>query len=534
MKKTLKKVLAMSLALASCCGVFAGCKEDVPDNENTLQLYIGNYGYGTEWLSTLVADFKEEAWVKEKYPNLVIPKISSNSEKNYALDTIDSGTTTIDLFFSTAGAGGDLVKKSASNKVMYENMNDLFASKIPGEGDVTVESKMQENFRLSCDYGDAETSNYMQFPWVAGYIGLLYNEALVTKYLGATYEMPRTTNELVQMAKDLNAKDGAPKAFILSSKDTDYWTCFFNTWWAQYSGLDAVLAYNEGFLGDTFGPDIFSEQGRLETLKVIEECLNYENKYIHTSTNTMSFTESQGKFLKGEGVMMMNGDWMELEMKSLSSEIPEEYEFKFLKTPIISSIVNKLQYRDGSSNKMSDEMLSAVIEAIDGGATTYEGVSSADMQYLINARNYVSTVGGHYAYIPSYSTAKGLAKDFLLYMSTNKAIEKFMKVEQGVSSAFQYTVDTTSDMYKGFSALQKSRLDIIEKGIYANIGTNMPLCYYGGLKPIMRNNPLETRFTSSAAKDRKTAQQIFDEDKSFYTQKDGEQWNLLIESAGLK
>ena len=587
MKKTMKKVVAMTLALTSCASMLVGCKTKVPDDANTLQIYIGNFGYGIEWLNAMIEGFKGEAWVQEKYPELNIPDIDFNSEKMYAIDQINSGSTTVDLWFSTAGAGADLVKKNASGVSNYENLNDLFATKIPGEGEMTVAGKMQENFLQSCDYGNKEevigdiTTEYMHFPWVAGYIGLIYNETLVKEWLGDDFEMPLTTDALIDMAETLNGthydeatgqyvpntqKNGknAPKTFALSYT-TDYWSCFFNTWWAQYSGFETVQNFGNGKvksgLGWMMSPDIVKDEGRLETLKVMEDCLWYaktskhensaENEntynYIHSQTNSLSFDKIQARFRNGEAFFMMNGDWLEMELGGSTGSNT----FKFLKTPIISSIVETMElytddgtkYTDLDATKRAayDTQLKAIVRAVDAGATELAGVSANDFKKVKEARGYVTTVGGHYAYIPSYATAKDLAKDFLLYMASNEAIEIFMNTEKGASTAFNYALDENTSMYNNFSAFQKSRIDIVKNGQYTNVGAPSRLTYYGGLAVITKNNPLESRFVSQLATDRKKAQTIFDDDIIHFTglNSKGEgtynttNWDLLLTNAGL-
>lgn len=611
MKKTMKKVVATTLAVTSCVSLLAGCKTKIPNDENTLQIYIANFGYGIEWLDALIEGFKGEAWVQAKYPELNIPQPSWNSEKMYPIDQINSESTPVDLWFSTAGASASLVKKNAAGKSAYENLNDLFATKIPGEGEMTIAGKMQKNFLQSCDYGNKEetigdiTTEYMQFPWIAGYIGLIYNETLVQEWLGEEFEMPLTTDALIDMAETLNGvrkdettnqfvptmqKNGknAPKTFALSYT-TDYWTCFFNTWWAQYSGLDKVNQFNSGKIEDPDEPgvwdystDIFADEGRLETLKVIEDCLWYakkskhENKtkeeldaedalkkddreeyertktptynYIHSQTNSLTFDKIQERFRNGEAFFMMNGDWLEMELGGSTGGST----FKFLKTPIISSIVETMdlytddgtKYTDLEATKRAayDTQLQAIVRAVDAGATELAGVSENDFEKVRTARTYVSSVGGHYAYIPSYATAKGLAKDFLLYMASDKAIKIFMEAEKGASTAFAYELDKSSTTYNSFSAFQKSRLDIVEKGQYASVGLPSRLVYFGGLATITKNNPLESRFVSQLSTDRKGAQAIFEDDIIHFTglNSKGEgtlnetNWDLLLETAGLK
>ncbi len=98
----MKQLMSLLCVGTLCVSVAAaaGCSK-VSNDPQTLQIYVGEFGYGTEWLANIVADFKEEDWVKAKYPDLSIPALQSNSEKSYAADQITSGKTSIDLFFTT-------------------------------------------------------------------------------------------------------------------------------------------------------------------------------------------------------------------------------------------------------------------------------------------------------------------------------------------------------------------------------------------------------------------------------------------------
>lgn len=83
MKKHLGRLCAIACALALCVPV-AGCGNGAdPNSSNTLDIFIGNFGYGYEWLEDQIELFKQQDWVKEKYPDLVIPAPKNNSERNY-------------------------------------------------------------------------------------------------------------------------------------------------------------------------------------------------------------------------------------------------------------------------------------------------------------------------------------------------------------------------------------------------------------------------------------------------------------------
>ncbi|MFR6641465.1 MAG: hypothetical protein ACLUSP_09210 [Christensenellales bacterium] len=69
MKKILVSLLSLLLVTAMCVG--CGNKID-PNDTQKLEIYLYNAGYGYKWCEDLLDAFKEEDWVKEKYPDLKI------------------------------------------------------------------------------------------------------------------------------------------------------------------------------------------------------------------------------------------------------------------------------------------------------------------------------------------------------------------------------------------------------------------------------------------------------------------------------
>ena len=72
-----------------------------------------------------------------------------------------------------------------------------------------------------------------------------------------------------------------------------------------------------------------------------------------------------------ESAMMVNGQWLENEVQSYLLTKPQD--LVMIKTPVISSLVKTLE-----NKSMTDETLSAVIDAIDEGKSSYAGVSEKD------------------------------------------------------------------------------------------------------------------------------------------------------------
>ena len=137
MKKKAIAFLALASVLSSSVVGLAGCKDPVSDDANTLQIFISDFGYGTEWLDDMITEFKNQDWVKQKYPQLNIPKPTSNSDRTFPAERMitDGKTNTFDLLFSCDSANAYYDRKSeATQTSFFEDLSGVYNTEIPGEG----------------------------------------------------------------------------------------------------------------------------------------------------------------------------------------------------------------------------------------------------------------------------------------------------------------------------------------------------------------------------------------------------------------
>lgn len=551
MKKRLVAFLALASVLAPTAVGFAGCGKKVADNADTLEIFISDFGYGTEWLDDLIVEFKKQDWVQTKYPNVDIPKPSSNSERTFPADKMitNGKTNTFDLLFACDSASAYYGRKDSSGNAFFEDLTSVYNADIPGE-DVSFASKMDDGILSNMLHTNKDNEKaYYSVPWVNGYMGLLYNKDLTEKHLGKDYELPKTTIQLEKMAKDLKDKKVTP---FISSTKSGYWNQVSYTWWVQYEGTEA---YEDYWLGvdkyDEMTSENFKQLGRLRSLETLESLIHKDKGYNHEDVNTLEFTAAQSKYILGEAVMMPNGDWFENEMRANYKEDKNRYDIRFMQMPVLSAIVENtgLYTHDKAYNTLTDaekaaydEKLSAIISVIDKNGTLTDAqaavaeLTQADFDKIKEARRIVYGVEDHVAYVPSYATAKDLAKDFLLFMGSDVACETFMKSTNGASTAFKYNVEEKSPtLYQSFSNLQKERAKIAQNGITPFSASTSRLCYLGGLTYYTISSALESFFTSQNEKDRKSAQYIYNNDIEYYINKNnGEYWNELLTRAGIK
>ena len=523
-----KKLAALALAGVTLCS-FAGCGK-APDTEETLEIYIQDLGYGTQWLRDEVELFKQQDWVKKKYPGLVIPEIKYNAQYGYATAQIEAGAkaNSVDLFFTSADY--DLQSKlDAKGNHYIESLNDVFEEKVPGE-EVLYKDKMYGAFAESSKYGDT----YWSTMWSASYQGFLYN-AEIFEQLGLN--VPRTTDELIALCAQVKSLNGSNAAYgkdytimlSTSREEANYWQFLaFPIWWAQYEGMENYYNFYRGIdvvNGTENSRDVMAQQGRLESLEVIYDLLS---DYSFTGAGSIDFIEAQTRFLMGDGLLMANGDWFYQEMDTTVQGLKDrgiDYDIRFMKNPVISAI------KDVLPTVNDDATLAAVVDAVDRGDTGYEGVSAADFARVKEARSFVYT--GEYlnqAFIPSYANGKNAAKDFLRFLATDIACNQFMKSTGGATLPFRYDVKTADKaLYDDFDGIQKYRHDIYMSEPTFNLPARyeeFSLAYLGGLKP------MPIGYVDSAfARAQYTAQEFFQMQIEYYS---GSRWDDILRAAGRK
>lgn len=528
MKKLLKRAFILALATLMSFSVVGCGGGAVADDENTLQIYIFEQGYGVEWVNQIAESFKSEEWVKEKYPNLNILKPTDNRTTEFGKNQLELGSkkNTYDILFTTQV--GDYY-----NTPQLLDLTELvYEANVPGE-DVKYKDKLNQSVLSSFIYTDVETGeeSYYGVPWQGGLSLILYNK---TKLDQLKMTAPNTTDELIAICeqyKQINIqkyKDEHNGAFdpeknmgkipgaILQSNDTQYCNVFHTTWWAQYDGVEGYENFYNGI--DKRGErtnKIFSDYtGRLEALKVFEVLFDYKKyDYIDEASYNDTFMTSQTNFIKGtKGLFHFNGDWFSQEMqvtiKNLKDHNINVDDIRMLRTPIISSIVNLCDSIKGENGGTADQELSALITAIDNGSTALEGtgynVSSADFKRIKDARYIVGNGVSNnvMGVIPAYSKSKDLAVDFVRYMATDKALAVYTKATLGSTLDFDFDIqEYDNTIYDNLPALNKEKINYYKSGDITILKSPsaFPLNVYGNLNPFENTRYYQTFAVSSGA-----------------------------------
>lgn len=498
-KKMMKRALAAVCSFTLLMTMLTGCvttKKTVKKSNSgsdVLKIMIYAKGYGSDWLSKMAEAF-EEKYGAEVDISLV------TSEENMKADIKDTAHCDTDLYFTIYDLGGHAfvseMERTYENGQALRDLTSLYATKIPGE-DVTLGEKMNSSIREAYrvdgrDSEDTSDDTYYFVPYVTSAMGLYYNETVIDNALGkGNWEVPNTTDELTALCKRLAEKDCS----ILLPGALDQWTSsMWMCWWAQYEGLENFYKFFDG-IGYNKAADreeenserIFTQAGRLAATEASYKLLNNKDGYslknaIEINTNNLNEYQTRFTLAKNNYAFYPCGDWLMQELKN-NSVIESDSVLRMMKTPVISSIINSTdEYTKENAKRLpnitSDEILSKVIDYVDGSGELPAGVTEEEVQIIKESRNMV---GGkfmeHFAYAPAFSDAKELADQFLLFMASDEGIKIFKENCAGGFSPYTYNYDK-------LTVTEQSVYDATKDAIYVSEFRYNELFYRGGIRAV--------------------------------------------------
>ncbi|MBQ9728024.1 MAG: extracellular solute-binding protein [Clostridia bacterium] len=507
----------------------------------TLNISAVKSGYGLDWLQPALDAFKELDWVKQKYPRLTIAAYVESDIETQLAD-ITASTTDYDLFVSVHTLNAQ-VEKQVNGEYVIRDLTDLVNCVVPWE-DVTLGEKMNSqiasNIVLTGRGGEEFVSS---IPWNTGKTGIVYNETRLNKLLGenTSENMPRTTNEFLAMLEDLNEAMPASETdqpFVITASSR--YMGILQDWWMQYEGIEQYENYYQ--LVDENGDissSIFAQQGRLRSLEVLEDILQYKNidENLAYVGPYAEIANQQNRFCMGtQGVFTLNGDWFYNE--AAKATLSAKNTVRFMQSPVVSAIVDKCETVN------SDEKLSFVIGCVDedkdfdATATAYsaefgEDLPEDDYDTIFAARRASNTFGGHSLYVRAGSDAEAVALDFIRFLATDEGNKIFMDSTSGILTPYIGAGETNYKVpaadYAKYPKFHQDRIDQIQKANLPKDGSNVKSIYYGGWQDMFPDTPYpETFFYASNAADRKTAEDIWQGTIDYYTGNNNAQFNALV------
>lgn len=487
MKKLFIKIASVCLAVVSAAGLCA-CGDSGGKGEGVngyLKISAVKLGYGVDWLNAMIEEFEKSSGI-----NVDLSVVNGAAGQDALDDEIESLASDTDLFFNKRGwfakgvYEGSISAKGKNYDCLYADLSDVWNS-VADEGSAkTVKDKMDATYANAFDI----EGKYYALPWAGGVYGIVRNLS-VWKDLGLTdSDVPYTTNELFELCDKIKAN----KAPFIYSLKKEYYSGWLPIFFAQYEGKENAENFMKGLDPDgELSENLYTYDGQVEAIKILKTLLDSANGYQYSRSESIDFTAMQGLFIRGEALFSINGSWLETEASNFDNA-----QLDMIKTPVISSIVNKLSFcpteggkkikydnLTAEQRKAADEKLSEVIKYVDktdAGETAEKpaGVTDEDIKIVTEARHYSYMAGGtdHQAYVPSYSSHIREAKEFLKFMYSDKGLNIYYKTlkgttlpatpvggyEEGVTlSEFRKSVNAATKEDFTFDRVEKARLFVL-------------------------------------------------------------------------
>lgn len=520
-KTLVSLLLTATVAVSSLGGI--GCGTKVKDDANTVQVSVFNGGWGLDWLYAAEREFERI------YPDVDIV-IDPQDLLGQISNQIKSGPSvnSVDLYFASEDVNSLLLmgpNTLAGYNMVFEPLDEVYDYVV--NDNKTVREKCSDSLLDSVTFETEENGETVSHEYIMhfgnGAAGIIYN---ADKFQELNITVPRTTDELYDVTcaqiSQKFSNDALTKAAFTESIRTAYSQYMFNVWWTQYEGADNVknffngIYYKDGI--KRYGNKIFEQKGRLYALEAYEKMIGPDYKNAHTNINSMTYMQAQQVLMNGTCLMMVNGNWLENEMK-IRTDSNSSANIKMMPTPIISKVIEK------TPSISDDETLRAVVSYVDGEGSLPDNVTEKDVETIRAARDvkYDNYAGG--AFIPAYSNAKENAKRFLKYLCSAEFAQIFF--------------DKTGGNFIGFNEdiTDMTAASVFMKSVYETQGkTAAPYQYrykmsgLGGMLVFPGTVNIPSWFASKNTEDRKTPKQIYDRALDMGTE---EYFNTVLKTAGL-
>lgn len=435
MRNKICKWSAFALAVCVAFGA-AGCKKSGgKTGEGVVSISLWDSGWGSEWLYAMADAFMEDYGYE-----VLIDASESDGDISNLLPNPDQHTYDIIMGCNTAPELYDSY---------YEILDDVVTSVNIGETK-TVGEKIGPEFLSMLKNA---SGHYDKLCYGTGYYNIIYKQDIFDYY---QYSVPNTTDEMVALIGQMKSDGVIP---FIHFQNGGYWHSMLWTWAIQYAGTKDFYALSQ----DPKLADLTDDNNGIpQGLKVMYSMIG-DNENYYTGSSSMTFSLAQTNFLmpsedlKDEVAMMVNGAWLENELRFSEDELNETV--RPMKTPVVSAIVEKCPTIN------DDATLSAVIDAIDQGKTSYQGVSEDDFNRIATARKVeVTNAPGLEFCIPNYSDNIQGAKDFLKFFFSDKALQIWFDTTH-VRQFTEFDDESRSYSTTGLSEFCKAQLEVMNVSV---------------------------------------------------------------------
>ncbi len=377
----MKKLFTFTLAIVIVFGVLTACSGNNKPGKNnasepdqnsgeeavTLKVSFFQGGYGDSWFIWLKEQFEQQ------HKNVTI-ELEGNPKMNEIIQPrMESGTNVPDVLYVD-----DSLMRKWGPAGLLTDLTDMY-QETTADG-----KKLADTITESTDNAMDVFGKRYGLPWTKLTQGIIYNVGMFEEN---GWEYPKTWEEMEQLVEQIKAKGIAP--FTYPGQHIPYLFPFGHSAYLQYGGPEFIEKLTNPTEADI--PSLYEHNGFKRAYSLLEQMVKED--WMLKGTLALNHTESQMEFLRGKSAMILNGEWLENEMKDA---LPEGFRMKMMPIPPAKdAVVNE-----------------PVIESLTSG------------------------FGG----IPNASKNQEWAKKFLMFTASEEANRKFTELT-GSSRAFIYSVE---------------------------------------------------------------------------------------------
>lgn len=439
MKKRILTVM-MALFMFGSVSTMAGCNQTRPGSQynpldpQSIRVVVSDLGFGTDWLNAIATAFENT------HPGTTVT-VDKTVLSSSLISQLEAGNQIGDVCMFN-----DDVLWSKWRDGLLVQLDDVVQATPDGE-DKTIYEKTNKTL---IDSYQVSNGHWYSVPWINENVGLVYNATSLEILLDDDWELPKTTEELWELCDRITEAGGYGFVWNNAYLSTDIWQ-------AQYNGLANDEKYRLGYYLDET-----DEQWKMSSVQVecveqntgyiraLEQMEKIVQRYSHQYANNMTYIYAQATWAgipyagdEKRCVFMPNGDWTYNE--TLDYIIETQSEIGFFRYPVISDIVERLDlYEDGSTpysqlsdtkKEQYDNILRTVIDYIDAGEVgdCPVNISVDDLDRIREARQITGGKCQAQAFIPYNSTKIDTAKEFLIFMASEMAVDIFSQSTYGYS-----------------------------------------------------------------------------------------------------
>ncbi len=486
MKKTMKRAIALSLAMASivsvsaCGGTTIGGDVD-KDGFARINVTYYSAGYGEEYMNDIIAKFNDRASNGEyEFKVTGVPDNNISANMNSLMQQAQNSSSIVlpDLILVS-----EYNSNMAGKKGFLEELTSVYDTEVVSKASATGKMKIRDKFSNSdiVNRFSDENGKLYGLPMYGATIGIVYNKALFDEY---QLKEPTTMKEYWELMDDIYnlernvdaSVNNDISAFIYPNMAIQYFDYYVKASWMQLLGFDdfsslvnldgletkvneyeqyykAVYQNLQTFATSAPGYDAYMPQNEVtvENLK----------RNVTTISKHTDVWPAMGKQV---ALMTIAGDWARNE----SGAALKDEELGFFPFPLVCDVnTGKVIAKATPKSEVDNEAAYVKVKREDVDSSVIPA-SDVNEEYIYFKQVNYSNIGKVDAVVPKAGKYPEYAKEFLAYLISDEAIDIYMK-KAGSWLPYQYTLTEEEMTAAGLCEFTKECLMI---GQYADSSIN--------------------------------------------------------------